>query len=346
MKIFFEMVRQVRRCIRARHIKGDEMQVAFALSNLTGRAKTWALGLKIHDPNVLESLEILKSRLKERFEPPRAEFRARSALLRLKKGKRDVHAYAQHLRYLASRVTQNPVDEHTLINVFIYGLVDGPVKTYMFREDFHTLEGATAYAKAFSLRQSQANSSNYRPTRRQETGGPEPMALCYIESDNSRSLSTIERQDAISFRRLSTTIMSVVSRALQHVQKKTGRDDRRWPRKGPRRGSDHVAKPRQRVGPSKQRTGSVGAEHSPDLATSREFAGHLTKIAPNTQSLCFTAPSDEESLITLKIEVTSGMSLCALVECGAPNIFIRRQSLEDSRLNYVELEIPPTRITV
>uniref|UniRef100_A0AAV1UJH6 Retrotransposon gag domain-containing protein n=1 Tax=Peronospora matthiolae TaxID=2874970 RepID=A0AAV1UJH6_9STRA len=99
----------------SRHIEGDEMQVTFALSNFTGRANTWALELKLHDPNVFESSEILKSRLKETFEPPRAEFRARSALLRLKQGKRDVHAYAQHLRYLASRVTENPVDEHTLI---------------------------------------------------------------------------------------------------------------------------------------------------------------------------------------------------------------------------------------
>uniref|UniRef100_A0AAV1VBL4 Retrotransposon gag domain-containing protein n=1 Tax=Peronospora matthiolae TaxID=2874970 RepID=A0AAV1VBL4_9STRA len=160
--------------IRVLHIEGDETKVTFALSNLTGRAKTWALGLKLHDPNVCESLEILKSRLKETFEPPRSEFRARSALLRLKQGKRDLHAYTQHLRYLASSVTGNPVDEHTLINVFIYGLVDGPVKTNMFREDFHTLEKAIACAEQedFSLRQSQANSSNYRPTRRQETGGP------------------------------------------------------------------------------------------------------------------------------------------------------------------------------
>uniref|UniRef100_A0AAV1UZN1 Retrotransposon gag domain-containing protein n=1 Tax=Peronospora matthiolae TaxID=2874970 RepID=A0AAV1UZN1_9STRA len=122
-----------------RHILGDEMQVTSALSNLTGRAKTWNLGLKLHDPNVFESSDILKSRLKETFEPPRAEFRARSALLRLKRGKRDVHAYAQHLRYLASSVTENPVDEQTIIIVFIYGLVDGPVKTYVFREDFHAL---------------------------------------------------------------------------------------------------------------------------------------------------------------------------------------------------------------
>uniref|UniRef100_A0AAV1VAQ1 Retrotransposon gag domain-containing protein n=1 Tax=Peronospora matthiolae TaxID=2874970 RepID=A0AAV1VAQ1_9STRA len=167
---------------RARHIEGDETQVTFALTDLTGRAKTWALGLKRHGPNVFESLEILKSRLKDTFEPPRAKFRACSALLRLKQGKRDVHAYAQHLRYLVSSVTEYPVDEHMLINVFFYGLVDRPVKTYVFREDFHTLEKAIAYAEQedFSQRQSQANSSNYRPTRRQETGGPEPMDLCYI----------------------------------------------------------------------------------------------------------------------------------------------------------------------
>uniref|UniRef100_A0AAV1TS78 Retrotransposon gag domain-containing protein n=1 Tax=Peronospora matthiolae TaxID=2874970 RepID=A0AAV1TS78_9STRA len=158
--------------IRARHIEGDEMQVTFALSNLTGRAKTWALGIKLHNPNVFELLDIRKSRLKETFEPTRAEFRARSALLRLKQGKHDVHAYAQHLRYLASSATENPVDEHTLIYVFIYGLVGVSVKTYMFEEDFYLLEKAIAYAEQedFSLRQSQANSSNYRPTRRQETG--------------------------------------------------------------------------------------------------------------------------------------------------------------------------------
>uniref|UniRef100_A0AAV1VMB0 Retrotransposon gag domain-containing protein n=1 Tax=Peronospora matthiolae TaxID=2874970 RepID=A0AAV1VMB0_9STRA len=134
--------------IRAHHIECDEMQVTLALSNLTRRAKTWALGLKFHDPNVFESLEILKSRLKDTFEPPRAEFRAGSALLRLS-------------------------------------------KTYMFQEDFHTLEKAIAYAEQedFSLRQSQANSSNYRPTRRQETVGPEPIDLCYVESENSRSTS-------------------------------------------------------------------------------------------------------------------------------------------------------------
>uniref|UniRef100_A0AAV1V6B1 Uncharacterized protein n=1 Tax=Peronospora matthiolae TaxID=2874970 RepID=A0AAV1V6B1_9STRA len=104
--------------IRARHIEGDEMKVTFALSDVTGPAKIWASGLKLHDPNVFESLGILKYRLKKTFGPPRAEFRARSALLMLKHGKRDVHANVKHLRYLASSIMEYPIGEHTLNTFF------------------------------------------------------------------------------------------------------------------------------------------------------------------------------------------------------------------------------------
>uniref|UniRef100_A0AAV1T1K2 Retrotransposon gag domain-containing protein n=1 Tax=Peronospora matthiolae TaxID=2874970 RepID=A0AAV1T1K2_9STRA len=72
--------------IRARRIDDGDMQVAFAQSNLAGRAKTWALGLKLHDPYAFGSLEVFKSRLRQTFEPPRAEFRARTELLKLKQG--------------------------------------------------------------------------------------------------------------------------------------------------------------------------------------------------------------------------------------------------------------------
>uniref|UniRef100_A0AAV1U8G6 Uncharacterized protein n=1 Tax=Peronospora matthiolae TaxID=2874970 RepID=A0AAV1U8G6_9STRA len=97
-------------------------------------------------------------------------------------------------------------------------------------------------------------------------------------------------------------------------------------------------------------SGSVGAENPADPATSRELAGLMTKIAPNTQSLCVTAPSDEVSLITLNIEVKSGMPLRALVDDKASNSFsvsvIRRQSLDDRWLSFTERDIPPTRMTV
>ena len=68
------------------------------MSNLAGRAKAWALGLKLHDPYNFGSYSDFKSRLRQTFEPPRAEFRARAELLDLKQGKRDLHAYTQHTR--------------------------------------------------------------------------------------------------------------------------------------------------------------------------------------------------------------------------------------------------------
>ena len=42
------------------------------------------------------------------------------------------------------------------------------------------------------MRQAHASSSDYRPPRRQETGGPKPMELCYVES--VRSLSSNNKQ--------------------------------------------------------------------------------------------------------------------------------------------------------
>ena len=63
--------------------------------------------------------------------------------------------------------------------------------------------------------------------------------------------------------------------------------------------------------------GPVGAERPTDPATSREFANLLTKVAPDTQSLCVSAPGDEVSLITLELKVCSSRlwgveQLCSL----------------------------------
>ena len=112
--------------IRARHIVDEQMQVAFAQSNLAGRAKTWALDLKLHDPFVFGSLEVFKSLIRQTFEPPRAEFRASSELTQ---GKRDVHSYIQYIRHLTSCITSNPPNEQTFITLFMQGLTDGPVRS-------------------------------------------------------------------------------------------------------------------------------------------------------------------------------------------------------------------------
>ena len=69
-----------------------------------------------------------KTRLRQTFEPPRAEFRARAEHLDLKQGERDLHAYAQHPRSLVSCIVVKPIDEQTQVAVFIKGLTDVPAK--------------------------------------------------------------------------------------------------------------------------------------------------------------------------------------------------------------------------
>ena len=66
------------------------------------------------------------------------------------------------------------------------GLTDGLVKTYLL--EFNTLEEAIRVAEQedFSVKQAHANSNSYRPSRRQENGGPEPMELCHAGSESSR----------------------------------------------------------------------------------------------------------------------------------------------------------------
>ena len=160
------------------------------------------------DPYAFGSLEAFKTRLKRLFEPPRAELRAQSELLKLKHGKRDVHAYAQHIRLLASSIIANPVHEHTLITVFMQGLVNGPIRNHLFRLELDTLEQAISTAKQedFSMRQAHASSSSYCPPRRQENGGPEPIDLCYVESERPRSSNNKRLQKVTAARSWDTTL--------------------------------------------------------------------------------------------------------------------------------------------
>ena len=69
-------------------------------------------------------------------------------------------------------------------------------------------------------------------------------------------------------------------------------------------------------------------------------------VAPDTESLCVSASSDDVSLIFLKLEVSKVYSIVDLVDRRASNNFVRRQSLEAGRFNFIEREIPPTRMTV
>ena len=99
----------------------------------------------------------------------------------------------------------------------------------------------------------------------------------------------------------------------------------------PRRATD--------AGPTLLRSHNSVADH-------KFFANLLIKVAPDSQPLCISALGNEARLITLNLEVTKDLSLRALVDCGASSNFVRRQSLEDRRLKFVESVTLPTRLTV
>ena len=100
---------------------------------MAGRAKTWALGIKLHDPYAFGSLELYRTLLRQTFEPPRAELRNSSELLKFKQSKRDLNSYIHYMHHHTSCITANPPNDQTLITLFIQGLTDGPVRTYLFR---------------------------------------------------------------------------------------------------------------------------------------------------------------------------------------------------------------------
>ncbi|KAE8877894.1 hypothetical protein PF003_g38018 [Phytophthora fragariae] len=137
---------EVDTAITARRIVDPLSKVAFAMSCLGGRARSWAYGRRLTDPTCFSAYEVFKEELRQAFEPPQNEFRSRAEFLDLQQGKHDVHAYAQRARYLVSNIVTNPIDEATKVVTVMKGLKDGLVKTYLFREYPSTLESAITLA--------------------------------------------------------------------------------------------------------------------------------------------------------------------------------------------------------
>ena len=75
-----------------------------------------------------------------------------------------------------------------LITVLLQGLKDGPVRSHLFRIELKSLEEEITIAvqENFNVGQSHTGVAPYRPARRVEAGGPEPMNLCHAGSERSR----------------------------------------------------------------------------------------------------------------------------------------------------------------
>ena len=121
----------------------------------------------------------------------------------------------------------------------------------MFRLELNTLEDAilAAEQEEFSVRQAHTSSSSYRPPRRQEIEGPEPMDLSYVESEKPRSSNNKRLQRCNRCQKLGHYAYGCS--APRVVPNGTEQNGRPFAKKGNGRGSNAVAKPQQRNGPSK-----------------------------------------------------------------------------------------------
>ncbi|POM75431.1 Gag protein [Phytophthora palmivora] len=136
---FHFWVREVELAMDAALISTERLRVAFALSNLGGRAKTWAAA----------------------FLPANYEYRQRSRFLAYKQGKRELHEYVQEMRVLAASLVGNPLPEHIKVTVFMDGLNVGPSRTQLFRVHANTIEEAIQIAlqEEYSNRQARTPTS-------------------------------------------------------------------------------------------------------------------------------------------------------------------------------------------
>ena len=165
--------------IEARHITDESLKVIFMLSNLAGRARSWAYGLRLADPGCFPTLDVLKLRLQQTFEPPQNEFRVRTEFLKLKQGRSSLHEYIQRTRFLASCLVSSPIDMATQVSVFMSGLKEGPVKQYIFREYPKTLEEAFIIAQKEDFSAKLGQSTHVSVSH----DGPEPMDLSVARTD-------------------------------------------------------------------------------------------------------------------------------------------------------------------
>ncbi|KAI9991257.1 hypothetical protein PInf_018889 [Phytophthora infestans] len=115
-------VREVEIAMKAGLISDEPARVAFALSNLGGRAKHWAYTRETTSHGCFASWAQLCEQLRAAFLPANNEFRQRSRFVACKQGKRELQEYAKEMRTLVASLAGNPQPEDVKTTVFMDGL--------------------------------------------------------------------------------------------------------------------------------------------------------------------------------------------------------------------------------
>ncbi|KAF1327390.1 reverse transcriptase, partial [Globisporangium splendens] len=296
--------------IAARQLRDPSQQVLFAMSNLAGRAKSWAYGKRLVDLNCFPSYDHFKTELKKAFEPPQSEFRARAEFLKLRQGRFDLHSYAQRARYLVSSIVDEPIDVPTQVVTFMTGLNDGPIRNQLFREYPKTLDEAIerAMQEEFSVKQAKFHGFASRPMRQSNAvhDGPEPMDISYISTPGNER----PRNDGKCFRCgkpghiARNCKVSLPGRQMTQDARSNNHDRSYGLGEGPP------------TGPEKRTV---------DVVETQDSGPHVHQ-AHAVSTMSEKSVSQTSSLIVHKVHVDGiATPLRALVDTGASNNFVRNE---------------------
>ncbi|POM63381.1 Gag protein [Phytophthora palmivora] len=147
-------VREVELAMDAALISTERLRIAFALSNMGGRSKTWAYTREATTPGCFTTWAQLCQQLRAAFLPANYEYRQRSRFLACKQGKRELHEYIQEMQ-------GTPYLNTSRVTVFMDGLKVGPSRTQLFRVHANTMEEAIQIAlqEEYSHRQARTPTS-------------------------------------------------------------------------------------------------------------------------------------------------------------------------------------------
>ncbi|KAE9338505.1 hypothetical protein PF008_g12030 [Phytophthora fragariae] len=176
-------VREIEIALSAGQIYDARTQVAFALSNLGGRARAWAMARETATPGYFTSWSFMEQELRSTFLLANVAYRHRSSFLRCKQGKRSLQDYVMELHNLEAAMAGAPLSEDVKVTVFMDGVRTGPVRTELFRRQPKTFNEAVhiAMLKDHCVRSAQGHTPHVEANE-----GPTPMEISLAESARSQ----------------------------------------------------------------------------------------------------------------------------------------------------------------
>ncbi|GMF45656.1 unnamed protein product [Phytophthora fragariaefolia] len=172
-------VREIEIALSAGQISDARAQVAFALSNLGGRARAWAMARETATPGYFTSWSFMEQELRSTFLLANVAYRHRSNFLRCKQGQRSLQDYVMELHNLEAAMAGAPLSEDVKVTAIMDDVRTGPVRTELFRRQPKTFNEVVHIVM---LEDHCVRSAQHHTPHVEASEGPTPMEVSLAES--------------------------------------------------------------------------------------------------------------------------------------------------------------------